>query len=69
MASIGRDLRRRGRLGVVAAVAVVIGACSIMLAAAPAQANGACTAKCSQYQGGMVAGGSQQVYRVFSAGQ
>jgi len=51
-------LWRRGRLWVVVVVAaaVVIGACLVMLVTVSAHADHACTAQCSQFEGGMVAG-------------
>jgi len=56
-------------LVVVVAAAVVTGACLVMLVAASAHADRTCTARCSQFEGGMVAGDSRQVYLVFWGGQ
>ena len=66
IAGAGRGVWRRGRWWVVVAVALVAGACLVMLVTTSGHADHGCTARCSQYEGGMVAGGSQQVYLVFS---
>ena len=68
IAGAGRGVWRRGRLWIVVAVALVAGAFLVMLVTASGHADHGCTARCSQYEGGMVAGGSQQVYLVFSGG-
>jgi hypothetical protein len=49
--------------------AVVIGACLVMLVTAFGHADRNCSVRCSQFEGGMVAGGSRQVYLVFWGGQ
>jgi hypothetical protein len=71
IADIGRGLWRRGRLWLmmVVIVAVVIGACWVMLVAASRHADRGCSARCSQFEGGMVAGGSRQVYLVVWGGE
>jgi hypothetical protein len=70
IAGAGQGLWRCGRLWVVVvAAAVVIGACLVMLVTVSAHADRACTARCSQFEGGMVAGGSRQVYLVVSGGE
>ena len=68
---IDRGLWRRGRLWlmVVVIAAVVIGAWWVMLVTASRHADRGCSAQCSQFEGGMVAGGSRQVYLVVSGGE
>jgi hypothetical protein len=71
IAGADQGLWRRGRLWVVVVVAaaVVIGVCLVMLVIVSGHADRACTARCSQFEGGMVAGGGRQVYLVFWGGQ
>jgi len=54
---------------VVVIAAVVIGAWWVMLVTASRHADRGCSAQCSQFEGGMVAGGSRQVYLVVSGGE
>jgi len=68
IAGAGRGWWRRGWLWVVVGVAVVAGAWLVMLATASGHADRGCTARCAQFEGGMVAGGSRQVYLVFWRG-
>jgi hypothetical protein len=56
-------------LTLVVIAAVVIGACLVMLVTASGDADRNCSVRCSQFEGGMVAGGSRQMYLVFSGGQ
>ena len=71
ISGVGRGLWRRDRLWVMVVVvtAVVIGACFVMLVTASGHADRGCSAQCSQFEGGMVAGDSRPVYLVFSGGR
>ena len=69
IAGVGRSVWQRGRLWVVVAAAVVIGVCLVVLVTAYGHADRGCSARCSQFEGGMVAGGSRQVYLVVSGGE
>ena len=66
----GRDLRRWGRLWLMVLIAAVVtGACLVMFVIASGHADRGCSARCSQFEGGMVAGGSRQAYQVVRGGQ